>query len=380
MLSPVDVVALLSFSLLIWCRRPVAGSRPWLGVHPYLALQTLILSYLIVQDINFGLLFFILYVQAIILVPGRSKLAWMLLFVSVVTAGNFYLHPGPGVVVTPAVRAWAFQGFLSFVTLMIFHQQRAKRKSEEIGRLLEELSHSHRRLQEYAEKAELLAAEEERNRISRELHDSLGHRLTNSIVLVDSLPILLNVNGMQRAFSAIDNVSDELHQSLSDLRATVHAVRTPNMITGGKSLPYLLQELSDEFAARNSASVWTQLPDRLSPPLSDDQRLEILRVAQETLTNTQKHAQAQNLYLTLKHAGNELILTVRNDGRDFAPHNGGTTYGLQGMHERAVQLGGAVTVEKPDEGGTLVTLTIPLEAEPQPNSPVHRHPVSGAAS
>lgn len=368
MLTPVDLIALLSFNLLIWCRRPVAGSKPWLGVHLYLALQSLFLSWLILQDVVFGLLFFILYVQAMLLAPGRSKLAWMLLFISVVAVGNFHLHPGPVVEVTPALRAWIFQGFLTFVTLMIINQLRTKRKNEEIENLLEELAHSHRRLQDYAEKAELLAAEEERNRISRELHDTLGHRLVTSIVLIENLPRLLSENRTQRAVSAVDDVSEQLHEGLQELRAAVHALRTTKI--AGKSLNHLLLRLTDEFAARHNASVWIQLPDARPPSLSDDQSMAIYRIVQETLTNTSKHApHAQNIFLTLKHDANQLILTVRNDGRDFAPHNGGPAYGLQGMRERAALLGGTLTVKRPDGGGTLVKLTIPLEVDSRPNSP-----------
>jgi len=97
--------------------------------------------------------------------------------------------------------------------------------------------------------------------------------------------------------------------------------------------------------------------------------MAIYRIVQETLTNTSKHApHAQNIFLTLKHDANQLILTVRNDGRDFAPHNGGPAYGLQGMRERAALLGGTLTVKRPDGGGTLVKLTIPLEVDLRPNS------------
>ena len=366
-LAPVDVIALLSFNLLIWFRRSVAGNKPWLGVHLYLGLQGLFLSWLIVQDVIFGFLFFILYVQALLLAPGRSKLAWMLLFISVVMVGNFHFHPESGAEVTPALRAWAFQAFLLFITLMIINQLRARRKKEEVEHLLEKLSHSHRRLQEYAEKAELLAAEEERNRISRDLHDALGHRLVTSIVLIENLPQLLCENRTQRAISAVDDVAEQLHAGLEELRATVHALRATRI--PDESLPHRLLRLTDEFEARHNVGVWMQLPDALPPSLSADQGTAIYRVVQETLTNASKHAHARNIYLTLKHAANQLILTVRNDGRDFAPHNVGATYGLQGMRERAALLGGTLTVKRPDEGGALVTLTLPLEADPRPNLP-----------
>ena len=364
---PVDQIALLLFNLLIWCRRPLAKDRPLLGVHLYLALQTLLISWLLVQDVLFALLFMILYVQSLLLASGRAKLAWTLLIFSVAAFGNFYLHPEPGFVDTPLVRVWTFCSLMIFIALMIFNQLRAKRRGEENQRLLEMLSTSNHRLQEYAARVEALAAEEERNRISRDLHDALGHRLVTSIVLIENLPHLLCENRTQHAISAVDDVSEQLHKGLEELRATVHALRAAKIASA--NLAQRLMRLTDDFEARHNVGVRMQLPDALPPSLSDDQSTAIYRVVQETLTNASKHAHAQNVFLTLKHAANELILTVRNDGRDFAPHNDSATYGLQGMSERAALLGGTLAVKRPDEGGALVTLTIPLEVDPKPDLP-----------
>lgn len=182
-------------------------------------------------------------------------------------------------------------------------------------------------------------------------------------MLIENLPRLLSQNRTQRAVSTVDDVSEQLHGGLQELRATVHALRAPQL--PGENLNHLLLRLTDEFAARHYASVWTRLPDALPPSLSDDQSMAIYRVVQETLTNASKHAHAQNIFLTLEHDANQLILTIRNDGRDFAPRDDGPAYGLQGMRERAALLRGTLTVKKPDEGGTLVTLTLPLDVDPK---------------
>ena len=356
---PVDQLALLLFSLLIWCRRPLAKDNPFLGVHLYLALQISLLSWLIVQDINFGLLSTIIYVQAIILARGRARLAWLLLLLCVAAVGNFYLHPEPSMVDTPLIRAWVFQAFLVFVTLMIFNHLRARRKGEETEALAAELMTSNRLLQAYSARIEDMAVIEERQRISRELHDELGHRLTAATVLIEGVRHLLRENRTQRAISTIDSVSEQLHESLTELRAIVHTTHSSKITR--ETLAPMLQRLTDEYSARNSTAIHTQLPDAL--PLSDEQSLAIFRVVQESLTNASRHAHAQNIFLTLELAAGELIVTVRNDGRDFASHNGSNSYGLQGMHERAASLGGTLTVTRPDEGGTLVTLTLPLDAE-----------------
>ena len=91
--------------------------------------------------------------------------------------------------------------------------------------------------------------------------------------------------------------------------------------------------------------------------------MTIYRAVQEALTNTAKHAQARNVWIALDSRRDGLILTVRNDGLDFAPSNRSGGQGLQGMRERAAQFGGTLEVTKPEEGGTLVTLTLPMQTK-----------------
>ncbi|MDE0143398.1 MAG: sensor histidine kinase [Caldilineaceae bacterium SB0670_bin_27] len=365
MQMPLCLILLFLFNLLIWCRSPVAKDRTWLGVHLYFALQFFLFSWLLSLDVLFGLLSTILYVQIIVLARGRSRPAWLLLLLAVVAVGNFLLHPEPSMLDTPLNRALVFQAFIVFVTLMILNQLRAKRRGEEVEGLVAELMDKNRLLQEYAAKIETLAATAERRRISRELHDELGHRLTAAAVLTDRVPQLLSENRTRRAIAAIDNVSDQLHQGLTELREIVHAFHTAE--TASEFLPQMLQRLTDEYTALHDASIQMQLDDVLALSLSDDQKMTVYRIVQESLTNASKHAQAQNIHLNLKNAGDELVLTVRNDGRDFVLHEDSTTFGLQGMHARAAHLGGTVTVKRPDDGGALVTLTIPLCEDPKPN-------------
>jgi len=376
MLRPVDVTALLLFNLLVWCRRPLAADRPWIGVHLYLALQGLLAYWLYTRDVNFGYLFFLLYVQAILLAPLRSRLAWIALFLSVLVGGNFYLHPGPDVEMTPVLRLWVFGTILTFITLMMISHLRAQRKGKEIEDLLVDLSDSHRRLRDYAEKVETLTLVEERSRISRELHDAIGHRLTASIVQIEGARHLIGQHKTQQATTMLGNVHEQLHEGLHELRDTLSALRSPKATE--RSLTHMLQQLADEFILPAHAKVHTSLPDALPPSLSGSQSVTIFRAAQEALTNAAKHAQAQNVWIALDSRTDRLILTVRNDGRDFSPANGSAGYGLRGMRERAAQLGGTLMVTRPAEGGTLVTLALPLQTEREREMPEAR-PVSDLA-
>ena len=361
MLRPPDLALLLLFNALIWCRRPLAADKPWLGVHLYLALQGVFACWLYSRDVNFGLFFFILYVQAILLARRRSRPVWIGLFLSALVAGNFYFHPQPEVLMTPVLTLWVFGTILAFVTLALFNQLRAKRKEKEIEDLLRELSRSHRHLRDYAEKVETLTAAEERNRISRELHDAIGHRLTASVVQIEGALHLMRQHKTQQAATMLGNVHEQLHEGLHELRDTLHALRTPKVTE--RNLTLMLQRLADGFTTPAHAAVHTRLPGALPPSLTGSQSMTVYRAVQETLTNSVKHAQARNIWIALENRGGSLVLTVRNDGLDFTPSDCGAGYGLQGMRERAAQFGAALDVTRPAQGGALVTLTLPLQTE-----------------
>ncbi len=361
MLRPPDLMLLLLFNALLWCRRPIAADRPWLGVHLYLALQGLSACWLYARDVNFGFFFFILYVQAILLARHRSRAVWIVLFLSALVGGNFYFHPEPELLMTPLLTLWVFGTILVFVTLMLINQMRAQRKGKEIEDLLVELSRSHRRLRDYADKVEALTVVEERNRVSRELHDAIGHRLTASVVQIEGALHLMRQYKTQQATRMLGNVHEQLQEGLHELRETLHALRTPKVTE--RNLTLMLQQLADGFTMPAHAKVHTQLSDALPPSLSDSQSMTVYRAVQEALTNTAKHAQARNVWIALDSRGDSLILTVRNDGLDFNPSDLSAGYGLQGMRERAAQFGGALDVTRPEEGGALVTLTLPLQTE-----------------
>ena len=350
--------SLLAFNVLLWLK-PMAKNRPWLGRHTYFALQTLFVFLLYRHDVIFGLLFSILCAESVIMLPARTCLIWLGLFTSVALWGNFCLHPEVGVV-SAQVRAFIYISLFFFTSLIACVISQARRSREQVKRLLTELSDAHLLLQDYTEKAESRAVSKERARLSRELHDSIGHRLTTSIVQLEAVLGLIARQETQRLTKIIENVHGQLNEGLHELRYTIHELYDPRR--AGNSLPRSLQRLADEFAAATDVTIHTQLPDAMPSLLSDIQHTTIYRTAQEALTNTQKHAQAQNIWLTLDVSINSLVLTVCNDGQDFVPAPNDNGHGLRGMRERAAQFGGTFFVTRPEDGGTLLTLILPLQA------------------
>ena len=343
---------LVIFSVLLW-RMPKEDKDSPRQMNFYLAAQSLIAFLAFVQDPVFIFLFCILGGQAMMIASARSSLMWIGVFACVVLIGTLVRH-SQGL---PLISYRALLSGTGFIFFGIFTNMIAQVRQAKVryAHLLTELITAHRRLERYAEQAESLAASEERNRLARDLHDTLGHRLTVSIVQLESA-VRLKDRDPQRMDGMIETARAQLAEGLDELRQTLNALHTP--LLAGDNLLNSLRQVADAFATATGVALHIQLPDRL-PPLSDVQGMTIYRTVQEALTNTQKHARARNVWLTLDVASDTLIVTARNDGRDFIPSNS-RGYGLRGIEERAVQLRGSLQVTRPEEGGTLLTLCLPL--------------------
>ncbi|MGY0490116.1 HAMP domain-containing sensor histidine kinase [Streptomyces sp. WG-D5] len=210
----------------------------------------------------------------------------------------------------------------------------------------------------------LTAQEAERSRIARELHDEIGQTLT--AVLLD----LKRVAGQ-----APDPVRDELHQvqettrtSLDEIRRIARRLRPGVLEELG--LTSALKSLATEFSGP-ALSVRHHIAAEL-PALGDNTELVLYRVAQESLTNAARHADATRVDLTLEPVGpagpaappqspasapRAVELRVRDNGRGLAGAAEGA--GLSGMRERALLIGAELALETAPEGGTLVRLTVP---------------------
>ena len=201
----------------------------------------------------------------------------------------------------------------------------------------------------------LAAQEAERGRLARELHDEIGQTLTG---------VMLQLEGVQRAAPAA------LQPSIEELREAARAgVEEVREIARGLR-PQALDELGlrsalVSLAAQASDRGGPRVRPRLAPipALPPELDLAIFRIAQESLTNVARHADARNVSLDLAVERTTLTLRVRDDGRGItADEAARRSMGLGGMHERALLVGGTLSVARCTEGGTEVRLVVPLAA------------------
>ena len=201
--------------------------------------------------------------------------------------------------------------------------------------------------------AQALAAQEvERHRIARELHDEIGQGLT--VVLL----------GLQRAVAAAPpDLAEELRTLQETARTSLHEVREvarrlrPGVLQD-LGLVSALSALATDFT-NHSGGVVERSFDAQLPPLTEEQELVLYRVAQEALTNAARHAGASTVWLQLAGDRHGVELVVADDGRGLrsAPESSGR----RGMRERALLVGGLLTVRSPGSaGGTEVRLRVPV--------------------
>lgn len=190
----------------------------------------------------------------------------------------------------------------------------------------------------------LRAQEAERRRIASGLHDEVGQVLTGVLLRLDD-----------------DETKQAVRQALEEVRRIARELR-PEMLEQ-LGLVSALTELSRRFADSSGVRVDRDFATDL-PPLSDDAELAVYRVAQESLTNIARHADASRVEIALQPGAESVVLRVADDGRGIpspdAPALNGHS-GLRGMRERALLVGGALAIKRGHDGGVEVRFEVPAE-------------------
>ncbi|MGD9894427.1 MAG: GAF domain-containing protein [Dehalococcoidia bacterium] len=210
------------------------------------------------------------------------------------------------------------------------------------------------------ERSRQLAVLEERNRLARELHDSVTHALFSMSLISQALPALLD-RDMARARERIDRLNELGRGALAEMRALIFELRPAALEEQG--LAVALAKHTTAFESREGIAVDLQIDGECRLPNSIEEAA--FRVAQEALNNIAKHARATRVMVRLTMTVVELDLVVADNGAGFdsAPQpNGRRTLGLTSMRERATLLGGECTIASAPAEGTTIHLRLPVLA------------------
>jgi two-component system sensor histidine kinase UhpB len=226
-------------------------------------------------------------------------------------------------------------------------------RDDEIGRVVTTFNRMLDRLESERQESgrRVLAAQEaERIGIARDLHDEVGQVLTGVLLQLNSIAETApeHEESLGEARQAVRRALDEVRRISRELR--------PEMLEA-LGLVSALTELTSSFARVTGIRVERQFPMSL-PKLTPEVELAIYRIAQESLTNVARHAQARRVVVALEPSRGSVVLRVVDDGRGFA----GTLTehgGLRSMRERALLIDAALAIKSAPEGGVEVRLEVP---------------------
>jgi len=232
--------------------------------------------------------------------------------------------------------------------------------SRERAGLIAELQAAQRALEVARQRDAELAALRERERLARDLHDSLGHALVALSIQLEAVQRLYAVDPA-RASAQVDAMKDLTRASMAELRRALEGLRTPGL--GDRSLRQALDALSSEVGTRTGMEMRCQVAagaDALGPAVSE----ALWRMAQEALTNVEKHANARYVQVGVEMALHAVTMRISDDGCGLPPDAASRSghYGLRGMRERLEGLGGTLTLHSNGQRGTLVEACLPIIA------------------
>lgn len=216
------------------------------------------------------------------------------------------------------------------------------------------------------------AAQEERNRLARDLHDSIKQQLFTMNVGAATAQERWERDS-EGAQAALADVRRSAREAMAEMQAMLHQLR-PQALTSMTGLVEALREQAEALGYRSGAQVTVELgpeiPDDRMPPGA---REALFRIAQEALANVARHARAGAVRVWIGQEGEEAVLRVEDDGQGFDPKAAVSGMGLRNLHERATALRGRVEIESTPGSGSIVTVRIPLLAPAAPaKEPLNR--------
>jgi signal transduction histidine kinase/ligand-binding sensor domain-containing protein len=212
------------------------------------------------------------------------------------------------------------------------------------------------RLRLHRAEGEFRAVLGERNRIAREIHDTLAQGYVGISVQLEVLSELLRHNRAEAAARHLDLTRGYVREGLAEARQSIWALRSQD--SGETTLPVRLRRIVEAEGGQGLKADFSLFG--AYRPMPQEMEREFLRVAQEAIHNVMKHAGAQHLFVQLDYGPEQISLEVRDDGRGFAVNEKLESppghFGLTGMRERAAAIGGMLEVTSGPGAGTTVRL------------------------
>jgi len=303
----------------------------------YTGVALLVLADLVHYIRNKNMRLFIIVILSLMFAFGRYEIVEQ--FTNGIAFGAYldYYNPMTQSWFTGLESLMVCLNILLFVLYMILLFTSQKDENARIRKLNEQLNQANDQLRDYAENMERMAQMRERNRLAREIHDTLGHTLTGIIMGTDAGLALFDV-APEESKKRMQVVAQSARDGLTDIRRSIKALR-PDALERS-TLAQALEGLVENFRLTTSSQIaYFQEAEELK--LAPDEEDVLYRVVQEGLTNAVRHGRAERIEIRIARTGDTVTVSVRDNGTGCSTLKEG--FGLRHMRERLEMLGGTLT-------------------------------------
>lgn len=306
----------------------------------YFGIQAILLTLILSLGSNstdaFNFLFIILAVHTAHVLPGRNAAPWIVVYYIIVSLTTLVARG------TDGIYAVLFYG-VSYILSGFFGAvlQQAEKARDQNQRLVDELKETQQKLQE-------LAVVEERNRLARDLHDSVKQQVFAISMQLSAARTALSET--DHAYPPVTEAERLAQQAGAELTTLINALRPPALER--RSLSAAINEYVREWSRQNKIETSLSLDDPL--PLSVEEEQAFFRVLQEALSNIARHSRASHASIELIHTDSQVLFSISDNGKGFDAQ-GQSGVGLQSMRERLSQIGAVFHVQSEKGRGTQIT-------------------------
>jgi signal transduction histidine kinase len=366
--APVIAMELVLLALLILPQVPRALGRWFAPVILLMGLAPILIgNYWWPSENPLQTPFVIFFFVMLVLIAWQHHFRYVVAYVLGLTLFQMWLTPPAAEMPFSVDLSWLLlQGavmlLVGYIIVQLVSIQREQRAA--LAQAYEQQAAANVRLQRYAATLEELATSRERNRLARELHDTLAHSLSAVTVQLEAVRSVWDLD-LAAAKKLLAKADETARRGLTEARRALQDLRASPLQDLG--LAVALQELARDAAGRAGATLDLHVPEQVTGNLPADVEQGVYRIAQETLDNIVRHAEAETILFRLEQRASTLVLTIEDDGRGIdteeirASESGSQDHlGLRGMQERASLTGGTLEIASRSEGGTRVHLSVPL--------------------
>lgn len=270
--------------------------------------------------------------------------------------GDFLTNSGPlnfPIVINKALNSAMLLGIGFGIQRLWVSHYGVRQLYEENMKVYRLVQEQNKALEQYANQIEKLTLVEERNRLARELHDTVGHTFTSVIMGMDAVSYLMEV-APDKAREKLDVLRQVTRNGLEEVRRSIHQIAPP--VEEG-SFTAQLSRVAHEFSIHTGTQIQVQ-PSGEEYELSRHLQLTLIRCLQEALTNAKRHGQAALVQVRLEYEEQRFVLSISDNGIGAEEIESG--FGLTSMKERLASIQGTLQITAAKGHGTTVICSVPI--------------------